>query len=40
MPEIVLTGWVAIVLAFASAMIITWYYIPRVIRVVNEKKSR
>jgi len=37
MPEIVIKGWSAIVIAFASAMFITWYYIPRVIRVVNEK---
>ena len=37
MPEITLTGWPAIVVAFASAMAITWYYIPRVIRVVHEK---
>lgn len=36
MPEIVITGWPAIVLAFVSALLITWYYIPRVIRVVND----
>lgn len=37
MPEIIIKGWVAILVAFVSALTITWYYIPRVIRVVNEK---
>ena len=37
MPEIMITGWPAIVIAFASAMVITWYYIPKVIRVVKER---
>ena len=36
-PEFVIDGWLAILFAFAGAMFITWYYIPRVIRVVNEK---
>src|SRR5512133_3527875 len=35
MPEIVLRGWPAIIVAFASAMIVTWYYIPQVILVVK-----
>ena len=37
MPEIVITGLPAILLAFASALFITWYYIPKVIRVVKER---
>jgi UDP-GlcNAc:undecaprenyl-phosphate/decaprenyl-phosphate GlcNAc-1-phosphate transferase len=37
MPEIVITGWPAIVLAFAGSLLITWYYIPKVIRVVKER---
>jgi UDP-GlcNAc:undecaprenyl-phosphate/decaprenyl-phosphate GlcNAc-1-phosphate transferase len=37
MPEIVITGWPAIVIAFVSAMAITWYYIPKVIKVVKER---
>jgi len=37
MPEIRIAGWPAIVLAFASAMFVTWYYIPRVITVVREQ---
>lgn len=37
MPEIQITGWPAIVLAFVCALMVTWYYIPRVIRVVNER---
>ena len=37
MPEIVITGLPAILLAFASALFITWYYIPKVIRVVRER---
>jgi UDP-GlcNAc:undecaprenyl-phosphate GlcNAc-1-phosphate transferase len=37
MPEILITGWPAVLLAFASALFITWYYIPKVIRVVRER---
>ncbi|MBE0673545.1 MAG: undecaprenyl/decaprenyl-phosphate alpha-N-acetylglucosaminyl 1-phosphate transferase, partial [Bacteroidales bacterium] len=37
MPEIVITGLLAIVLAFFCSLAITWYYIPKVIRVVRER---
>lgn len=37
MPEIVIKGWLAIMLAFASSVAITWYYLPKIIKVVNEK---
>lgn len=37
MPEIVITGLPAILIAFASAFVITWYYIPKVITVVKER---
>ena len=37
MPEIVITGLPAILIAFASALIITWYYIPKVINVVKAR---
>ena len=37
MPEIIITGFPAILLAFASALFITWYYIPKVIKVVMER---
>jgi len=37
MPEIEITGLPAILIAFASALIITWYYIPKVITVVKER---
>lgn len=37
MPEIVITGLPAILIAFASALIITWYYIPKVITVVKQR---
>jgi UDP-N-acetylmuramyl pentapeptide phosphotransferase/UDP-N-acetylglucosamine-1-phosphate transferase len=37
MPEIVITGLPAIILAFACALVITWYYIPKVIKVVRER---
>ena len=37
MPEILITGLPAILIAFASALIITWYYIPKIIRVVKER---
>jgi UDP-N-acetylmuramyl pentapeptide phosphotransferase/UDP-N-acetylglucosamine-1-phosphate transferase len=37
MPELVIKGWPAILLAFASSVAITWYYLPKIIKVVNEK---
>ncbi|MCU0379157.1 MAG: undecaprenyl/decaprenyl-phosphate alpha-N-acetylglucosaminyl 1-phosphate transferase [Bacteroidales bacterium] len=37
LPEIVIEGLWAIVAAFVSAMVITWYYIPKVIRVVRQR---
>ncbi len=37
MPEIIITGLPAILIAFLSALIITWYYIPKVIKVVRER---
>ena len=37
MPEIVITGVPAILIAFASALGITWYYIPKVISVVRKR---
>lgn len=37
MPEINIKELPAAILAFAGAMVVTWYYIPRVIRVVNER---
>ena len=37
MPEIVITGLPAILIAFTSAFFITWYYIPKVIKVVRER---
>jgi len=37
MPEIIITGLPAILLAFASSLVITWYYIPKVIKVVKER---
>lgn len=37
MPEIVITGIPAIILAFVSAFFITWYYIPKVIKVVRAR---
>ncbi len=37
MPEIVIKGWPAIIVAFVSAMMITWYYVPKVISVVRER---
>lgn len=37
MPEIVIKGWPAILLAFASALIITWYYIPKVVSIVRQR---
>ncbi len=35
MPELMITGWLAIVLAFLCSLAITWYYIPKVIKVVR-----
>lgn len=37
MPELVIKGWPAILLAFASSVAITWYYLPKVLKVVNER---
>jgi len=37
MSELVVRGWPAIVLAFVSAVSITWYYLPKVLKVVNER---
>lgn len=37
MSELVIRGWPAIVLAFVSAVSITWYYLPKVLKVVNER---
>ena len=37
MPEIVITGWLAIVLAFVLLLAITWYYIPKVVSVVRAR---
>lgn len=37
MPEIIIKELPALILAFAVAMFITWYSIPRIIRVVNER---
>ena len=37
MLELQITGWPAIVVAFASALVITWYYIPKVITVVRQR---
>ena len=37
MPEIVITGLPAVLLAFASSLAITWYYIPKVIKVVDDR---
>jgi UDP-N-acetylmuramyl pentapeptide phosphotransferase/UDP-N-acetylglucosamine-1-phosphate transferase len=37
MPEIVITGLPAILIAFASALLITWYYIPKVVTVVRQR---
>ncbi len=37
MPEIIITGLPAILLAFASSFVITWYYIPKVISVVKKR---
>ena len=37
MPEIVIKGWPAILLAFLCSVAITWYYLPKVIKVVNQK---
>lgn len=37
MPEIVIKGWPAILLAFAGSVAVTWYYLPKVLKVVNER---
>lgn len=37
MPEIVITGLPAILIAFVSALFITWYYIPKVLTVVKQR---
>lgn len=37
MPELMIKGWPAILLAFVSSVAITWYYLPKVLRVVNER---
>jgi len=37
MSEIVITGWPAILLAFVCSSAITWYYIPKVLKVVYKK---
>jgi UDP-GlcNAc:undecaprenyl-phosphate/decaprenyl-phosphate GlcNAc-1-phosphate transferase len=37
MSELIITGWPTILLAFISSLVITWYYIPKIIRVVNKK---
>jgi UDP-N-acetylmuramyl pentapeptide phosphotransferase/UDP-N-acetylglucosamine-1-phosphate transferase len=37
MPEIIITGLPAIILSFVSAFLITFYYIPKVIKVVRAR---
>jgi UDP-N-acetylmuramyl pentapeptide phosphotransferase/UDP-N-acetylglucosamine-1-phosphate transferase len=37
MPELIIKGWPAILLAFSCSVAITWYYLPKVLKVVNEK---
>lgn len=37
MPEIMITGWPAIVLAFISALLVTWYYVPKVVSIVRRR---
>lgn len=37
MSELIITGWPTILLAFVSSLGVTWYYIPKIIRVVNKK---
>ena len=37
MSEIIITGLPAIIIAFASALVITWYYIPKVVTVVRQR---
>lgn len=37
MSELVITGWPAILLAFLCSSAITWYYIPKVIKVVYKR---
>lgn len=38
MSELVIRGWPAILLAFLASVAITWYYLPKVIKVVSEKQ--
>lgn len=37
MSELIITGWPTVLLAFASSLIITWYFIPKIIRVTQTK---
>ena len=37
MSEIIITGVPAIIIAFASALMITWYYMPKVVTVVRQR---
>ncbi len=37
MPEFAVKGAPAVLFAFISAMALTWYFIPRIIRIVNER---
>jgi len=37
MPEIVITGWPAILIAFLLALSVTWYYIPKVVLIVKQR---
>ena len=35
MPEISIHGLASLILAFAGALVLTWYFMPRIIKVVN-----
>lgn len=37
MNNIILNDWLAIVVAFSSALLITWYYVPKIIIVVKRR---
>lgn len=37
MPEILITGIPAIIVAFFTALILTWYYIPKVVKLVRAR---
>lgn len=37
MNNIILKDWLAIVVAFSSALLITWYYVPKIIIVVKRR---